>query len=459
MTEDNVVSPFGDEEDLPLDDIVRAWAPPQKAASRDSVIGQEKELLYTSKTTGKGEDKKEVKTFTMNTENLYRALAFHPDFKGSLRYDVFTQESQLIKEGIWKAYTDEDTLAVQGSLSVAFPDWRLVSKQMTADAMIRASLESKVNSGKDEIISTRWDGYPRLDVWLAAVYGVRPDAYHKAVGENWVKGMVKRICEPGCKFDYVLVLEGAQGLKKSTSLETLAGSSRYVETVMSTDSKDFFMQFLGKSIVEFSEGETLSRTETKRMKGIISTKIDRYRPPYGMRSTDVPRTCVFAMTINQSEYLKDETGNRRWLPVAVQSEADIGFLERNRLQMLAEAYHRVFILGESVWELPKGDTEDAQEARREKSPNEDLIVSWYARLPHHQRVEGITIQYVYAEALCRGFPSRPIKKADELEIGTVLRKALHLEQRQVMIDGYRQRRWFPDLEKSPIPFETGELVF
>src|ERR1019366_5023328 len=118
---------------------------------------------------------------------------------------------------------------------------------------------------------------------------------------------------------------------------------------MSTDNKDFFMQFQGKLFVEFSEGETLNRTETKKMKAIITTQFDRYRPPFGRSSQDFPRRCVFAMTTNQEEYLKDETGNRRWLPVRlVKKTADTEWLAENREQIFAEAYHRVITLKETI---------------------------------------------------------------------------------------------------------------
>ena len=188
--------------------------------------------------------------------------------------------------------------------------------------------------------------------------------------------MVKRIVFPGCKFDYVLVLEGEQGIKKSMSLAVLGGNW-HSETTMSTDNKDFFMQFAGKAIIEFSEGETLSRTEVKRMKAIITVQSDRYRVPFDRMTQDFPRRCVFAMTTNQSEYLKDETGNRRWLPVAVVAEeANIEWLQANRDQLFAEAYSRV-LAGEKIYEFPKEETERQQAARMIHDPNADLVAEWY----------------------------------------------------------------------------------
>src|ERR1019366_4581729 len=252
------------------------------------------------------------------------------------------------------------------------------SKDMVGDAIRLISRENQFDSAIDYIKSLKWDKTNRLDSWLHDVYGVSKNEYHTAVGSNWLKGLVKRITQPGCKFDYVLVLEGEQGTKKSTSLGILGGDW-HVETVMSTDSKDFYMQFQGKAIVEFSEGETLTRTEVKRMKAIITTQVDKYRPPYEALSQDFPRRCVFAMTTNQSEYLKDETGNRRWLPITLLKEADVEWLRANRDRLFAEAYYRLTTENETVHEFPLLATADQQAARRLDEPYTEDICRWYMK--------------------------------------------------------------------------------
>jgi predicted P-loop ATPase len=253
---------------------------------------------------------------------------------------------------------------------------------------------------------------------------------------------VKRITEPGCKFDYVLVLEGEQGTKKSTSLYILGGNW-HVETAMSTDSKDFFMQFAGKAIVEFSEGETLSRTEVKRMKAIITMQTDKYRPPYERNSQEFPRRCVFAMTTNQTEYLKDETGNRRWLPVTVAlPEANVEWLAANREQLFAEAYHRVANLKETTYDFPKEEMLEAQEKRRIQDANTDLVTDWYFNtLTNTDRREGITVQQVF-KAINGGWAGKPMNKYDEMTIGTLLKKTLKLTNERVSVGGARCTKWF-----------------
>jgi putative DNA primase/helicase len=316
---------------------------------------------------------------------------------------------------------------------------------MIFDAIVKVAKECAIDSASDFVKALVWDKQARLDTWLSKTFGCPDDIYHQAVASNWLKGMMKRITEPGRKFDYVLVLEGAQGSRKSTSLAIL-GRDWHVETTMGTDSKDFFMQFQGKAIIEFSEGETMSRTEVKKMKAIITTQVDRYRPSYGRFTEDFPRRCVFAMTTNQEEYLKDETGNRRWLPAKVVFDhADTDWLEANRDQLFAEAYYRISVLKETTYEFPGDETQKAQEARRIKDPNSDLVVDWYwNECTEDQRLNGITVHQVYKEALHANFPSRPLNRYEEMGIADMLKSALKLTKRRVMIDGRQMMRWFDD---------------
>lgn len=406
----------------------------------------ELDLLFTL-------DSKANKVFIQNTENMCRILRHHPNFAGRFRYDAFknvfeidvstSSPSSPLGVRKWRIVEDNDAVDIQTRISVMFSScFGKVGKEMVYDAIIKVSKEYTIDSAIDFIKSIRWDGVARLDTWLSKTYGVPDDVYHRAVGANWIKGLVKRIVEPGCKFDFVLVLEGEQGSKKSTSLAVLGGDW-HVETAMSTESKDFFMQFQGKAIVEFSEGETLSRTEVKRMKAIITMQSDKYRPPYERTSQDFPRRCVFAMTTNQTEYLKDETGNRRWLPVTVVfPQANIEWLAENRNQLLAEAHERIFINHETIYEFPREETLAAQSARRIHDENTDLIADWYYnKLDDANRDKGITIHMVYRDALSGGFVNRPLDRYNEMKISEVL-KSLGLIRRREMVEGYRAWRWF-----------------
>lgn len=398
------------------------------------------DLLYTL-------DSEKRKNYTQNTENMCRILRKLPEFAGCLRYDVFKNVYEIKVNDAWRDLQDTDAIDIQTKISILFTAFQKVGKDMVYDAIMKVSMENQIDSARDWVKSLKWDGVERLDLWLHHTYGVIDNTYHRAVASNIIKGLVKRIVMPGCKFDYVLVLEGRQGSRKSTSLAILGsptGASWHVETTMSTETKDFFMQFQGKAIIEFSEGETLSRTETKRLKAIITMQSDKFRPPYGRVSVDFPRRCIFAMTTNQEEYLKDETGNRRWLPVKVMlPQANTAWLAENVQQLYAEAYERVINKNETVYEFPEEETALEQHKRRIEDPNLDSVTDWYYNiLTPEQRADGITIHQVMRDALHGGFFTKPMTKYEEMSIADILKNFLNLERRRVMIETKRAWKWY-----------------
>lgn len=382
------------------------------------------------------------KVYNRCTENIFRILENHPDFTGRFRYDEWTQKAEILKDGRWSEVDDNDFTPIQRKISAMYSPFRTVGKEMVIDAINDACRAHSYDRAVDYLRSIKWDKVPRLDGWLTKAYGCPSDAYHIAVGSNFWKGIVKRIIEPGCKFDTVLILEGKQGCGKSTSL-SIIGGDWHLETTLKADNKDFFLQFKGKLIVEFSEGETLSRTETKNMKAMISTQVDTYRAPYGRVMKDVPRRCVFAMSTNQDEYLKDESGNRRFYPVEVVRDfVDFEWLKANRDQLYAEALYRVETKEESVYEYPS-EAVAHQEAKMVRSAYEDTIASWLKNpmvgmIPLRMD-DGFTITDVWKYALWGD--NAKLRKAEEMQIALAL-KQLGCEKKRVMIDNDQKMRWF-----------------
>lgn len=397
------------------------------------------------------------KNNTLCLENVAKVLRLNPFFANRFRWDNFKTQVEMKMDDVWVQFEDKHIINIQRIISTLFVDFQTVKKDMVFDAVFLIAHENAMDSAIDYLKGLVWDGEARLDTWLCSVYGVEDNVYHRAVGSNWLKGLVKRIVFPGCKFDYVLVLEGEQGTKKSTSLSVL-GHEWHIETTMGTDTKDFFMQFSSKPIIEFSEGETLSRTEVKRMKAIITTQNDKFRAPYDRVSRDHPRRCVFAMTTNSNEYLKDETGNRRWLPVAlVFEEANIKWIEDNRDQLYAEAYTRVITNNETTWDFPREETRAEQDARRISDPNTELVMDWYFNaLNDKDRNEGITILQVHIGAFGNQFGgSKKMQKYEEMSIANILKDVLKLEKKYNSRNGIRTIRWYPK-EGAEIA-EEGEI--
>ena len=392
-----------------------------------------------------------------NLENVKKVLTEDDDFKKRCIFDEFQHMYMYrgINGGEYRDLRDTDEITVTREMSQKYGFLAMVNPTMIRMAMNETAMEFAIDSAKDYVTGIKWDGKPRIDHWLHKTYNVTDNAHHTAIGGNWIKGLVKRMCEPGCKFDYVLVLEGSQGTMKSTSLGILGGAW-HVETTAAPDSKDFYMLLQGNTIVEFSEGETLSRGEIKQLKAVITTQYDKYRSPYERYVQTHPRRCVFAMTTNQTEYLKDETGNRRWLPVTTVGVANIEWLKQNRDQLYAEAYQRVIVDGESTWEFPDS-IEFEQEKRQVADPNGDTIAEWYhVTLSSTEREQGVTVLQAYNDAL--GMSGGKLTKGDQMAIANVFRTVLKLDKKQVSVGGSRITRYFEEGTGLPTIYLNSEQI-
>jgi hypothetical protein len=163
--------------------------------------------------------------------------------------------------------------------------------------------------------------------------------YHRAVGPRWMISAVARIYAPGCKADCALILEGPQGIRKSSALMMIA-KPWFADRLSDLSSKDAAMETRGVWIIEIAELDTMSRAVVSTIKAFMSRTQDRFRPPYGKRLVDLPRQCVFAGSVNpEGGYLKDPTGGRRFWPV-VCSTINLETLQRDREQLWAEARDR-----------------------------------------------------------------------------------------------------------------------
>ena len=178
----------------------------------------------------------------------------------------------------------------------------------------------------------------RLDTWLVDYAGAADTALNRAIGVLLLVAMVRRAKQPGCKFDIMAVLEGQQGCGKSSLLAVLAGEpDNFTDTpVLKSDVKAVAEALRGKWMVEISELVGLGQREVEEIKATITRTDDRARPAYGRCVESQPRRCIFVGTTNAEEYLRDDTGNRRFLPVRV-GRIDIDSLKAVRAHLFAEA--------------------------------------------------------------------------------------------------------------------------
>ena len=201
----------------------------------------------------------------------------------------------------------------------------------------RACEENRFDPVLDYLASLQWDGQPRLDRWMITHLGADDTPLNRSVGRKMLIAAVRRARQPGCKFDYVVVLEGKQGTGKSTALRILAGDDNFSDQpLLHLETRAQQEAIEGVWIYELGELVGLRRTEIETVKGFLSKMADNARPAYGRFRHDQPRRCIFVGTTNDDEYLRDATGNRRFWPVktgAIELEA----LRNDRDQLWAEA--------------------------------------------------------------------------------------------------------------------------
>ena len=250
-----------------------------------------------------------------------------------------------------------------------------------------------------------WDGVRRIDSWLIDYLGVKspdsePNLFAMAAGEKFLISAVARIMNPGCKADHLLILEGKQGIGKSTSVRVLAGDDWFTNQLSDMGSKDASMQLRGVWIIELSELDSLGRVEMTRAKNFMDNQTEIFRLPYGKRIVHQPRQCVFIGTTNQDNWLKDETGGRRFWPVKC-GQIDIESLRRDRNQLWAEAL-KEYLAGKHWWIEDEDIRRLAIEEQRERY-QEDV---WMPKVLQHR--DDLLTQ------LCTGSKAGTVSVADIL---------------------------------------------
>ncbi|MBZ9963742.1 VapE domain-containing protein [Mesorhizobium sp. BR1-1-2] len=234
------------------------------------------------------------------------------------------------------------------------------------DAVTQLCLEHTFHPVRQMLDALTWDGIPRIDRWLASYMGAEDTPLNRAIGRIMLIAAVRRVRDPGVKFDTIIIFEGKQGTGKSTALRILAGPGNHSDNELLTlDTKAQMEAMEGVWIYELSEMSGLSKSEVERMKAFASRDVDRARMSYGRFSEARGRQTIFVGTTNEHKYLKDRTGNRRFLPVKT-GLIDLEALRRDRNQLWAEAAkleaeRQSIVLPQELWAIAAAEQEDRLE--------------------------------------------------------------------------------------------------
>ena len=323
--------------------------------------------------------------------NFKLILNNDPNLKGIGGLNLFTQRNEVLESLPWarvgKTWNDTDDANLREYIERTY---HVESRQKIFDALSIIFTDHSFHPVKDYLEKLEWDGIPRCEYLLIDYLGASSSPYVKEVTLKTLVAAIKRIYEPGCKFDYMLTLVGRQGIGKSLLFKKLA-EPWFSDTITDIQGKEAYEQLDGNWIIEMSELSALKKAEREQIKGFISKQNDTYRKAYARNVTDNPRQCIFIGTTNENEFLNDPTGNRRFWIVDVNEDLrtrtvwdDLNDEEKN--QIWAEAYE-LYLSGKfninSLSESIRNEAKEIQEAHMQTDPWQGKIEEFLKiRLPN-----------------------------------------------------------------------------
>ncbi|MGM9938073.1 MAG: VapE domain-containing protein [Candidatus Ornithomonoglobus sp.] len=374
-----------------------------------------------------------------------RSIAFN------LHRDGIDARSGLPWEQIKDGWNDSDNAALKVYLSKKYG---VYSPAKTKDAILAVAAERAYHPIKEYLEALpKWDGVKRVERLLIDYFGAENTVYTKAVIRKTLVAAIARIYTPGIKFDSVLILNGPQGIGKSTFFAKLAGKW-FSDSLTLTDMKDKSgpEKLQGYWILELGELAGMRKTDVETVKSFLSRVDDKFRASYGVNVENHPRQCVIVgSTNNESGFLRDITGNRRFWPVRVSTNSAKSSwqLTDDEVRQIWAETMAIYRNGEKLY--LEGEEEAAaveeQTAAMETDEREGLVRSYLnMRLPenwddmsiydrrnylgdsefgavkHNGNIERRTVCNMEIWCECFGKDGATIKKSDSYEIAAIMNK-------------------------------------
>jgi predicted P-loop ATPase len=284
-----------------------------------------------------------------HTANIEVILDHDEAFKGHLRFNLLRRKLEIAGGPLKNS--PEETLDMALSNYLVYPPWGLnVSRDSAGGSLLHCALKNGYDPVETYLRSLKWDGTPRIENVLTKMCGAEGFVpYLELVSKKFFIAAAARALRPGCQVDTVLVLQGAQGVGK-TSFVRAIGKGWHVEIKLDLGNKDATMITTANWLVELSELASLKKSDIESVRAFITNPEDQIRLPYGRNVMAYPRRCVFLGTTNSSRPLVDREGNRRFWVVSVKS-INVPEITNCVDQLWAEAAAR-FLDGEA-WHLSK----------------------------------------------------------------------------------------------------------
>ena len=314
-----------------------------------------------------------------NIANIILILENDPALAGHIVHDLFTGMDSA-KDGLpWNKNANQWTDTDDANLRVWLEKhYDITGKEKIADALTAVLTRHSYHPIRDYLNGLTWDGVPRLDRIIIDYMGAEDNELNRAMSRKHFVAAVARVFNPGCKYDYCLIMSGAEGIGKSTLLRIMGGRW-FNDSITTLEGKEGMEQLRRAWIVELGELSSIKRSDVEQVKAHLSKQVDIYRAAYARRVLGHPRQCVFCGTTNEALFLKGDTGNRRFWVIPVVAELRKyrdrnEAIRRDRDQLWAEAVH-YYKQGEPLYLSEELEAQAKQRQQDFNDDNDDPIVA------------------------------------------------------------------------------------
>lgn len=377
--------------------------------------------------------------------NIHAAIS-HPEFCGyHIGYDTFRAE-------LMQAPIGSDAAALAPFLDHHYTELRLNLERRGFDntgvdnvrqAVASVGEKHRFDSAVDWLEALEHDGKPRVATFLRDYFGAADTEYTRAVSLYLWTALAGRVLSPGCQADMAVIMVSTQGERKSTGISSLVPrTDQFVELNLDDSDDDLARKMAGCLIGELAELRGLATRDLEGIKSFITRKHEKWVPKYKEFASTYPRRLIFIGTTNKREFLADETGERRFLPVDV-IQANPEAIRRDRDQLWAEGRELYEMIG-IAWQRAEQLGRLAVKAYKVSDSWEEHIAMWVAMGDglngdgDVRSARGFTSVEVATGAL--GIDIKSVNRAVEMRIHKIL-VGLGYTKNQIRIEGIPRRLW------------------
>lgn len=376
-----------------------------------------------------------------NLHNVITILETDPRWAGVIRFNEFKNRLEINGQNM------NDSIIISIRLWIYRTYDLTIKTDMMNDAIQYVAQLHTYHPVQQYLHSLQWDNQPRLKDWLYRLMGAKDTPLNAEIGTRWLIQAVARILEPAAKTDGTLILQGPQGLGKSSALRILAVNPEWYRDsfINISTGRDAYTKLAGVWLYEFPELESTKGRDNRSVKAFLTSQIDTYRPAYARYDLDVPRQCIFAGTTNDTDILSDTTGNRRYWIVQC-AGCLFGQLINERDQLWAEAVHIYKHWDNSniwAWTLDPAVLDDLEETHQQYMQTDTWgdCIELYTKSNVDVNM-GISLSDLLTFAI--DMPANRQTKADSIRLSALLAGMGWTKSRERREGNNRSYFWYPN---------------